>query len=187
MQQNLDESHSILSKIRIIDNFLPDYDLEYFKNAYRFNELINNYHDDGSYIGSDGGYPEITKLILNEANNKLTQLGYGIIKEIRTVVLLTSDANSKFEKHRHVDDTHNDEFGYTLSYHWMGDNNAGSTVFYENFTEKVPLLQIPFKKNRLVIFPSRIPHEGSANTGYLNNSKRIIYALFCTLEHDGLA
>jgi hypothetical protein len=176
-----DEKYTLLSKIRIIDNFLPNYDFNKFTQQYNFDGMQDNMRD-GYTIGQDNEFPHFGALLAQKANLALKKIGYGKISKVKTEVLIVSDISSKLENSRHIDDTSNDEFGYTLSYHWMGTDNAGGTNFYQDFKEKTPLMCIPFKQNRLVVFPAKIPHQGYANINYPYNSKRVIYTLFTILE-----
>ena len=179
------ENNDLTKQIKIIDNFLPNYDEQYFMEKFKFLELESNYKPFKSYIGSDihkncTEYDEIIENIIFQANLFLKSC-QSEIKQIVSKVLLVSDLSSAFSKHRHVDDSSYFQNGYTLSYHWMGENNAGGTAFFPDFNEPTPLIQVPFKPNRLVIFPSRIPHEGYANKGTKNLSRRFIITLFTEL------
>ncbi len=174
-----DNKHEFLSKIRIVDDLLPNMESLAIRKKYDFDNLISNYDDEK--IGTDRVFPELRILLESNCNKALSNLNYGGIKTISTSVFLVSDNSSDFKKCMHLDDTSEDPNGYTLSYHFMGDNNCGGTSFYEDFNSDTPLLQIPFKENRLVIFPANIPHTGYTNHGYPNNSKRVIYTLFTVL------
>lgn len=176
-----EHQHALLSKIRIVDNVFSDYDSELSNEIYGF-ESLNDTMRDGGYIGADREFPIFGEKLLNQSNIILGSIGYGKVTTLKTEVLIVSDMNSAFKNSRHLDDTANNPYGYTLSYHWMGENNAGGTSFYSDFKEEVPYLNVPFKQNRLVIFPASIPHEGYANPGYKLNSKRVIYTLFVVLE-----
>jgi hypothetical protein len=176
-----DQKHILMSKIRVIDNLIPDYDSLLFRNKYNFSGLKDNYYDP-TKIGEDDLYPELADIIRINANLSLKSIGCEGIKKIHAKVFLVSDKNSNFQAAKHIDDTAHLEHGYTLSYHAMGENNCGGTSFYENFHEETPLLQIPFKENRLVVFPAGIPHTGYTNHGYPYDSKRVIYTLFTVLD-----
>lgn len=178
--RNETDKHFLLSKIRIIDDLLPNYSYEEYNQKYDFLNMRTNYKPD--YIGENSLYREIGDQIEKYSRIKLKEINYGDIKSIRTRVYLVSDLSSPFKECLHVDDTNNHEFGYTLSYHWMGDNNSGGTTFYKSDKDDTPLMNIPFRRNRLVIFPARIPHTGYANQGYSCNSKRVIYTLFTVLN-----
>lgn len=183
LQQSIaDEKHKILSQIRIFDDFLPGYNFEELKVKHNF-EKMNETMGDGSYIGVDKVYPKLGKDICEYASIELAKINYGIVKSVLTEVLIVSDISSKFRQSRHVDDTCRHPFGFTLSYHWLGENNSGGTSFFLNFEEEVPLLNVPFKQNRLVVFPAKIPHQGYANPNFAYNSKRVIYTLFSVLEN----
>jgi hypothetical protein len=175
------EKHKLLSQIRIIDDFLPDYDFEKFKVEYKFESMEETMRD-GSYIGKDNEFPKLGESITIHANIQLQKINYGKIVKTDTQVLIVSDVNSPFTESRHCDDTKYSKNGYTLSYHWMGVDNAGGTHFFLDFQESTPLLSIPFKQNRLVVFPARIPHQGYANQNYAYKSKRAVYTLFSVLE-----
>jgi hypothetical protein len=174
-----EKKHELLSKIRIVDNLLPNMDSKSTRE--KFYNLPTNYA--GEKIGVDRVFPELKKTIEIHANTALKSINYGRIKFVSTSVFLVSDNKSDFRACQHIDDTSSDPHGYTLSYHVTGDQNCGGTSFYEDFESKTPLLQIPFKENRLVIFPACIPHTGYTNQGYDNNSKRVIYTLFTILAN----
>lgn len=184
MNHNIDEyRHSHLSKIKVIDNLLPAYDLEQMKEKYDFENLKENCRD-GSYIGDDNisTYIGFANELEKASNDALFKIGYNGIETVQTNVVIVSDINSNFQSSRHFDDTCSIQYGYTLSYHWMGDENAGGTSFFTDFYQKTPIINIPFKPNRLVVFPALIPHEGYANPGYSCNSKRVIMTLFSVLK-----
>jgi len=179
-----EKKHELLSKIRIVDDLLPDMESISIRKKYDFDNLISNYND--GKIGDDGRLVgEFSTKLVFYSEMALANINYGKLKKIHSHVFLVSDNQSDFKKSMHLDDTKNDPYGYTLSYHMMGDENCGGTSFYEDFHSDTPLLQIPFKENRLVIFPACIPHTGYTNHGYPNNSKRVIYTLFTILANKG--
>lgn len=175
------ETHHLLSKIRILDDFLPDYDYAKFKKDYNFDKIESNYTQDNNYLTIQ--FSDIGARLLEQSNIKLPTMGYGKVKTVVTELAHITDVNTNFDQTRHTDDTQEFDMGYTLSYNWMGQNNAGGLSFYNTFFHKVPLINVPFRQNRLVVFPARIPHQGYANTGnYECNSKRVVYTLFTVLE-----
>jgi len=177
-----DRKHELVSKIRVIDNLIPDYDSNFYRERYRFQDLKSNYYTDGK-IGDDGRLVAkfSTKLILY-TEIALANVNYGKLKKIHSHVFLVSDIDTSFKEVMHIDDTAQFENGYTLSYHFMGEDNCGGTSFYETSDSSTPLIQVPFKQNRLVVFPACIPHTGYANPGYAYKSKRVIYTLFSVLD-----
>jgi hypothetical protein len=174
-------THLDLPKIRIIDNFLPNYDFAKLAVEHNF-ETMPETMNDGKYIGIDNTNKDLCKEIITRANIELPKISYGKILTVSAELLIVSDKDSSFGASRHIDDTHSHPFGYTLSYHWLGENNSGGTSFYTNMTDLIPIINIPFKQNRLVVFPAKIPHQGYANDGYLHNSKRAITTIFTVLE-----
>lgn len=174
-----ENKHELLSKIRIIDDLLPNVNSASIRKDYDFDNLACNYNP--IKIGEDGKFSDLQQTLINRCNKVLSSINYGEIKEMTTCVFLVSDNTSHFKESMHLDDTSYTPNGYTLSYHLMGDANCGGTSFYEDFHKTTPLLQVPFKENRLVIFPACIPHTGYTNHGYPNNSKRVIYTLFTVL------
>lgn len=176
-----DKKHELLSKIRIIDDLIPDYDSVSYRKRYDFMKLECNYTVN-SKLGTDLVYPAIGNKIEIYADLILPKLNYGTISRVDARVFLVSDNQSPFKEVKHIDDTCYSSQGYTLSYHVMGENNCGGTSFYEDFHKDAPLLQVPFKENRLVIFPACIPHTGYTNPGYMYNSKRVIFTLFTILN-----
>lgn len=184
MSHNIDEyRHNYLSKIRVVDNLLPEYDIKHMEQKYNFVNLKENCRD-GSYIGDDNKstYSEFANELEKACNDALFKIGYSGIETVQTNVVIVSDASSRFESSRHLDDTCGTYYGFTLSYHWMGDENAGGTSFYTDFYQKTPIINVPFKPNRLVVFPALIPHQGYSNPGYSCNSKRVIMTLFSILK-----
>lgn len=175
------QKHELLSKIRIVDDLIPDYDSKSYREKYEFENLETNYYTGGK-IGSDGELIEFATKLTTCGNIALGKVNYGRINQTLSNVFLVSDINSPFNEVMHIDDSAPFLNGYTLSYHLMGEDNCGGTSFYETSDSKTPLLQIPFKENRLVIFPACIPHTGYANPGYPYNSKRVIYTLFTILD-----
>lgn len=175
------QKHELLSKIRIIDDLIPNYDSKLFREKYDFDNVETNYYTGGK-IGSDGKLTEFSTKLTMCSDIALKSINYGKIKQMLSHVFLVSDIDSPFKEVMHVDDSSPFENGYTLSYHFMGADNCGGTSFYETMTSETPLLQIPFKENRLVVFPACIPHTGYANPGYPHKSKRVIYTLFTILD-----
>lgn len=175
------QKHTLLSKIRIFDNFIPDYDHDYLNSKYGFDNLDPNYYLKNKRLGQDGKYPEIRTMIADNADRAVKELGYESMT-ITTSVYFLSDIDSPFKELRHVDDTSRNPNGYTFSFHVHGHDNCGGTAFYEDFMSDTPLLCVPFKRNRLVLFPARIPHTGYSNPGYPNKSRRVIYTLFTVLH-----
>jgi hypothetical protein len=176
-----DNKDELLSKIRIIDNLFPDYDSKSIREKHEFESVLCNYYTGGK-IGSDGLLVNFSSKLTLYADQALTKINYGRVKQTLSTVFLVSDNESPFRDVMHVDDSSPFENGYTLSYHFMGENNCGGTSFYQDYESDTPLLQVPFKENRLVVFPACIPHTGYTNAGYAYKSKRVIYTLFTILD-----
>lgn len=176
-----DRRQELLSKIRIIDDLIPKYNSAALREQHQFESIPCNYYTGGK-IGSDRLLVNFSSKLTLYADAALAKINYGKIKHTLNSVFLVSDNESPFREVIHRDDSAAFENGYTLSYHFMGDDNCGGTSFYEDFVCETPLLQIPFKENRLVIFPACIPHTGYTNAGYANKSKRVIYTLFTILD-----
>lgn len=182
----LDRTPNYLSAIRICDDLLDQTTLESLQ--FDIDEFEDNYRD-GAYIGSDidendSTYGQLISALTTACNRVLAELNYPTIKSVHTRVLLTSDVTSPLSQSRHTDDTGPYTHGFTMSYHWLGAKDCGGTQFFTNYQSKEPVFKIPFKPNRLAIFPSCIPHEGYAIEGYPNKSKRVVFTLFTILEDN---
>jgi hypothetical protein len=170
-----------ISKIRVVDDLLPDYDHDLFCRQYDYGNLRENYYTNA--IGHDNTYPELGQLIRQHAEPWLSVFGLGQIQRVRTEVFLVSDLHSDFSKTRHFDDTQDHPRGYTLSYHWMGYDLSGSTDFFVMPEETaLPAVSVPFVRNRLCIFPAAIWHGGRCYPGFPDHSRRVIYTLFVELS-----
>jgi hypothetical protein len=186
-QTNLsDRTDHYLNAIRIHDNLLTPDELSLLSQTFDISQFEDNYRD-GQYIGTDIPeddlvYSEFIALLTKSCNHVLALLNYPTIKYVQTRVLISSNTQSPLNKSRHTDDTGSYTHGFTMSYHWFGDADCGGTQFFSNHQSKEPVFKIPFKPNRLAIFPSCIPHEGYAIEGYPNNSKRVIFTLFTVLN-----
>lgn len=91
----MDHYHS-LSKIRIVDNLIPDFNSELNRKKYGFDTLKTNYnrkYNNNIFIGDDflQGFEETEKSIENYGNICLSNFGYGKIREIKNKVFLVSD------------------------------------------------------------------------------------------------
>jgi hypothetical protein len=60
-------NHLDLPKIRIIDNFLPNYDFEKLAAEHNF-ETMSETMNDGKYIGIDSTNKDLCKEIITRAN-----------------------------------------------------------------------------------------------------------------------
>jgi len=172
--------------IFVIDDFLPDYD--YSQERYvEFLNFPNTYFENGGLgydiTPNDNNFnSQIFEYIEKYANEALKLVNLGELETIKTKVFIKGDITSPFMKAIHQDDTADLNNGYTLSYHCFGDNNAGGTIFYYDKQGLKPMLRIPHKANRLVIFPASIHHTGYAYPGFKNNSVRIIFTLFTYIK-----
>lgn len=178
----------LVESIRICDDLLSTTELEKINSHFNIDYFDDNYRD-GSYIGSDIHsndllYKEFISILTHACNRFLISVNYPIIKTVQVRVLLVSDFDTPLNKSRHKDDTCYDLHGFTMSYHWFGAPECGGTAFYKNHESTEPVFKIPFRPNRLAVFPANLPHEGYALEGYANNSKRVIFSLFTILNDE---
>lgn len=163
----------------ILDDFVNDYD--YSQNSYEiYKSRPSNVYKGGVGLNITGNsrLPFFETLIdtINQSD-KISK--FGKLERIVEKVFIKSDYTSDFKSSIHLDDTASDLLkGFTFSYHFIGEENAGGTVWYNDLNGSKILHKIPFKPNRLVIFPAHIPHSGYANLGFKDNSLRIILTLF---------
>jgi hypothetical protein len=164
----------------VIDDFLKEQ--EYWQTERDFfMTKPNNYYN----LSTGQNIETKNNKVLYPVHNKLMQavnsriINYkcfnGKIENIcRSVLLISSDKS--VGDFRHIDDNIGDYGYWTFSYHLSGEDDSGETLFFNNFLNPNPVHLVPFKQNRMVIFPSCYPHTG------LSRKKRIIYSNFTKFD-----
>lgn len=176
------------AQIRIIDDFLPDYD--YTQSSYsNWWNLPTNYpqYKEHGFIGTNVKSSDIPHMQRVEAgiNHACRVLALPALDHITTHVLLVSEYGSSFETNIHVDDTSPWQWGYTFSYHWLGAEGSGGTVFYDDLQGSNELHRVEFRPNRLAVFPASYPHTGYAHPDQPNQGRRVLLSTFTVLAGTG--
>lgn len=171
------------TRVLVLDDFLPNYDPNDTMGTHP--ELLtrrSNYRPEGIIgDGTDLISCPAFRVIEEHIPRACSQLGLPPLRSIATRVYLVSEAGDPFFENIHVDDTSGETWGYTLSYHWLGNTGSGGTVFYSDMRGTEELHRVEFRPNRLVAFPARYPHTGWAEPGREDSSRRVILSTFVVL------
>lgn len=172
-------------RILVLDDFLPDYDPEHEPDR-AHPKLINlrsNYRPQGM-LGTNTDMASAPRYrdVIAHIPRACRILGLPPLKSVTTLVYIASQAGDPFQRNIHRDDTSRDEWGYTFSYHWLGQAGSGGTVWYSDMAGTEEKHRVEFRPNRLVAFPARYPHTGYANPDQPDGSRRVILATFAVLD-----
>lgn len=175
------------SRIYVIDDFLPNYD--YTQESYQHwaTQYTSNYQrPKGQHIGislrrnGDSTREKLVPMIselLDNIPRACTILGLPAIDRIISTALLVSEPGDDFHSKMHTDDSAPAVMGYTFSYHWLGTEGCGGTVWFDDINATNEIHRVDFKPNRLVVFYSKFPH-----TGYANSGQRSLLSAFTILK-----
>lgn len=172
-------------RILVLDDFLTDYDplREPSRLPAEFADLRSNYREQG-ILGNNTTVASCSRFqdVVDNIPRACEKMGLPRLKSVSTLVYIVSEAGDPFRRNIHRDDTSNNEWGYTFSYHWQGLAGSGGTVWYTDMLGTEELHRVEFRPNRLVAFPARYPHTGYANLNQPNASRRVILATFTVLD-----
>ena len=172
-------------RILVLDDFLTDYDplREADTSEPNFIARTSNYRAEG-ILGDNTNIqtcPRFGDVIAN-IPRACRLMGLPPLKSVATMVYVASKIGDPFKRNIHRDDTSSYHWGYTFSYHWLGLEGSGGTVWYSDMQGKNEIHRVDFRPNRLVAFPAIYPHTGWANADQPNRSQRIILATFVVLD-----
>jgi len=186
MEQSKPVERTDPSRIYVIDDFIPGYDYtqeSYKKWAERYTSNYNR--PDGQHIGLSlrrGGNTARERLfpmmetLLDNIPRACTMLGLPRLQRVISTALLVSEVGDNFSGKMHTDDSAFAHWGYTFSYHWLGEEGCGGTVWYDDLAATNEIHRVDFKPNRLVVFYSKFPH-----TGYAHHGQRSLLSAFTVL------
>ncbi len=123
---------------KIIDNFLDEEDLNYYKKLYESNNSIQKMHD----------YSDIPKTLLSKYAHKFKDINLSKVYDTFTLSI-----NKRGTIGKHIDKQLEDETHKVLLYLNYVPN--GGTIFYIDNKEEL----VENKENRLVIFDIRLFHK----------------------------
>lgn len=177
------------ARIYVIDDFIPDYD--YTQESYQHwsKQYTSNYQrPDGQHIGislrrsGDNTREKLVPMmssLLDNMPRACAMLGLPAIDRIISTALLVSEVGDDFHSKMHTDDSSPAKMGYTFSYHWLGTEGCGGTVWFNDLNATNEIHRVDFKPNRLVVFYSKFPH-----TGYARSGQRSLLSAFAVLKNS---
>ena len=186
MEQSKPVERTDPARIYVIDDFLPDYDYtqeSYKKWAERYTSNYNR--PDGQHIGlslrrgTDTARERLFPMmgtLLDNIPRACTMLGLPRLQRVISTALLVSEPGDNFHSKMHTDDSAWSHLGYTFSYHWLGEEGCGGTVWFDDIDASNEIHRVDFKPNRLVVFYSKFPH-----TGYTHSGRRSLLSAFTVL------